>query len=170
MDNERQHKLSWIYAAGAVVLVLVTVFAVAFAVQEHNDRVLSEELTETASELQDTGARIANIRDAEMKNMDDYIRAFSEIGPLLDTYDQHLQRIADLYNEARERDKRLLRVERLYRKPHLTNWESMSEILDITRALSKVMREETSIVQNMAQLPESERMQFWHEHYLPLEA
>jgi hypothetical protein len=170
MDNERQHKLSWIYATGAVVLVLVTVFAVAFAVQEHNDRVLSEELTETASELQDTGARIANIRDAEMKNMDDYIRAFSEIGPLLDTYDRHLQRITDLYNEACERDKRLLRVERLYRKPHLTNWESMSEILDITRALSKVMREETSIVQNMAQLPESERMQFWHEHYLPLEA
>jgi hypothetical protein len=170
MDNERQHKLSWIYATGAVVLVLVTVFAVAFAVQEHNDRVLSEELTETASELQDTGARIANIRDAEMKNMDDYIRAFSEIGPLLDAYDRHLQRITNLYNEARERDKRLLRVERLYRKPHLTNWESMSEILDITRALSKVMREETSIVQNVAQLPESERMQFWHEHYLPLEA
>jgi hypothetical protein len=45
-----------------------------------------------------------------MKNMDDYIRAFSEIGPLLDTYDRHLQRITDLYNEARERDKRLLRV------------------------------------------------------------
>jgi hypothetical protein len=90
-------------------------------------------------ELQDTGARIANIRDAEMENMDDYVRAFSVIGPLLDTYDRHLQRITDLYNEARERDKRLLRVERLYRKPHLTNWESMSEILDITRALSRVM-------------------------------
>ncbi len=64
------------------VLVLVTIFAVAFAIQEHNDRVLSEELSETASELQDTGARIASIRDAEMKNMDDYIRAFSEIVPL----------------------------------------------------------------------------------------
>ncbi len=76
-----------------------------------------------------------------------------EIGPLLDTYDRHLQRITDLYNEARERDKRLLRVERLYRKPHLTNWESMSEILDITRALSKVMRQETSIVQNMGSTP-----------------
>jgi hypothetical protein len=40
-----------------MVLVLVTILAVAFAIQEHNDRVLSEELTETASELQDTGAR-----------------------------------------------------------------------------------------------------------------
>jgi hypothetical protein len=169
MDNERQRRFTWIYATGAFVLILVTIFAVAFAVQEHKDRVLSEELSETASELQDTGAKIASIRDAEMKNMDDYVRAFSEIRPLLDTYDRHLQRITDLYNEARERDKRLLRVERLYRKPHLTNWESMSEILDITRALSKVMRQETSIIQNIAQLPESERMQFWHEHYLPLE-
>jgi len=170
MDNRRQRRLTWIYATGGVVLVLVTIFAVAFAVQEHNDRVLSEELTETASELQDTGARIASMRDAEMNNMDDYVRAFLEIGPLLDNYDRHLQRITDLYNQAHERDKRLLSVERLYRRPRLTNWESMAEILDITRALNKVMRQETSVIQNMAQLPESERMQFWHEHFLPLEA
>ena len=32
------------------------------------------------------------------------------------------------------------------------------------------MRQEASIVQNMALLPESERMQFWNEHFLPLEA
>ena len=169
MDNERQHKFTWIFATGAVVLVLVTIFAVTFAVQEHNDRVLSEELTETASELQDTGARITSIRDTDLKSMDDYIRAFSEIGPLLDNYDRHLQKITGLYNQARDRDKRLLSVERLYRRPHLTNWESMSEILDITGALNKVMRQEASVIQTMAQLPESERMQFWHEHFLPLE-
>jgi hypothetical protein len=46
--------------------------------------------------LQDTRARIANLRDAEMKNKDDYIRAFSEIRTLLDTYDRHLQRINDI--------------------------------------------------------------------------
>jgi len=57
MSNERQSTFPWIYATGAVVLVLLTVFAVTFAVQEHNDRVLSEEITETASELQNTGAR-----------------------------------------------------------------------------------------------------------------
>src|ERR1700745_1267761 len=110
MENERQRRFTWIYATGALVLVLVTIFAVAFAIQEHNDRVLSEELTEPASELQDTGARIASIRDAEIKNMDDYVRAFSQIGPLLDNYDRHLLRITDLYNDARERDKRLRRV------------------------------------------------------------
>ena len=170
MDTERQRTFNWIYVAIAVVLVLVTIFALLFAMQEHNDRVLSEEITEVASELQDTGARITSIRDADMKDMNDYIRAFSEIAPLLDTYDRELQRITDLYNQARERDKRLLDVERLYRKPHLTNWESMSEILDITRALGKVMRQETSVIQDMAQLPQAEQMQYWHERFLPLEA
>jgi hypothetical protein len=170
MSNERPGTFTWIYAVGAVVLVLITIFAVTFAVQEHNDRVLSDELTGTASELQDTGARITSIRDAGMKDMNDYIRAYSEMAPFLDDYDRHLQRITDLYNVARERDRRLLRVERLYRRPQLTNWENMSEILDITRALNKVFRQEASIIQNMAQLPESERMQFWHEQFLPLEA
>ena len=92
------------------------------------------------------------------------------MAPLLDTYDRELQRITDLYNESRVRDESLLRVDRLYCKPHLTNWESMSEILDITQALSKVMRQQASVIQNVAQLPEAEQMQFWHEHYLPLEA
>ena len=73
-----------------------------------------------------------------MKDMNDYVRAYSDMVPLLDTYDRQLQRITDLYNQGRERDKGLLRVDRLYRKARLTNWESMSGILDITWALSKV--------------------------------
>lgn len=155
---------------GAALLLLITTFAIALAAQEHKDRVLSEEIAETASELQDTGEQIANMRDAEMKDMNDYIRAYSEMGPLLDTYDQELQRITDLYSDAQKREKSLLRIDRLYRKPHLTNWENMSQILDITHKLGKIMQQERSVIQNMAQLPESERMQFWHEHYLPLDA
>lgn len=170
MSKETPSTFTWLYAAGAVVLVLITIFAVTFAVQEHNDRVLSDEIAGTGSELQDTGARITSIRDADLKDMNDYIRAYSEIAPLLNAYDRHLQRITDLYSEARERDSRLLRVERFYRRPQLTNWENMSEILNITRALNKVFSQETSIIHNMALLPEPERMQFWHEQFLPLEA
>lgn len=170
MSNERSRTLIWVYAVGAIVLVLITIFAVTFAIQEHNDRVLTDEITGTASELQDTGARVMSMRDADMKDMNDYIRAYSHMEPLLTDYDKQLQRITDLYNQARERDRRLLRVERLYRKPHLTNWQSMSEILDTTRALNRVLRQESSVIQNMASLPESERMQFWHEQFLPLEA
>jgi len=153
-----------------VVLVLITTFAVLFAIQEHKERVLSEEVNDTAAELQATGAKIAGIRDADLKEMNDYVRAYSELAPLLDDYDRQLQKITDLYSQARQRDKSPLNVTRLYRTPHVTNWENMSEILDTTRAVSKVMRQETSVIQNMAELPESERMQFWHEHYLPLEA
>jgi hypothetical protein len=96
--------------------------------------------------------------------------AHSQIEPLLDTYDRELQKITDLYNQGRGRDRKLLSIEKLYRKPHVTNWESMSEILDVAGALSKIMRQESSVIRNMAELPESARMQFWHEHYLPLEA
>lgn len=170
METGRQRTFKWIYVAIAVVLALVTIVALLFAMQEHKDRVLSEEINEAASALQETGGRITSIRDADMKDMNDYIRAFSELRPLLDSYDGELQRITDLYNQARERDERLRGVEGLYRKPHFTNWESMSEILDIARALGKVMRQEASIIQNMAQLPEAERTQFWHERFLPLEA
>jgi len=170
MRNERPSRFTWIYASSAVVLVLVTIFAITFAVQEHNNRILADEITETASELQETGARIASVRDADMKDMNEYIRAFSQMEPLLNDYDRRLQRYTELYNLARERDSSLLRFERLYRRSHLTNWENMSEILDITRALSKIMRQETAIIQNISLLPESERMQFWHEQFLPLEA
>ena len=170
MANEQKGRFTWIYGTGAVVLVLIATFAVLFAVQEHKERVLSEEVNDTAAELQDTGAKITSIRDADLEEMNDYFRAYSELAPLLDDYDRQLQKITDLYSQARQRDKSPLNVIRLYRTPHVTNWENMSEILDTTRALSKVMRQETSVIHNMAELPESERMQFWHEHYLSLEA
>lgn len=170
MSDQRRSTFTRIYAAGAVFLVLITIFAVTFAIQEHNDRVLTDEISGTASELEDTGARVMSIRDGDLKDMNDYIRAYSQMEPLLSDYDKQLQRITDLYGRARERNRRLLRVERLYRRPYLANWESMSEILDITRALNRVLRQETSIIQNMALLPKSDRMQFWHEQFLPLEA
>ena len=84
-----------------------------------------------------------------MRDMNDYIRACSQVEPLLNDYDKQLQRITDLYNQAQERDRKLLRVERLCRRSHLTNWESVSEILDITRVLNTVLKPETSIIQNM---------------------
>jgi len=170
MANERRGTFTWVYAAGAALLIMITTLAIAFAVQEHKDRVLSEDITETASQLQDTGEKITSIRDAPLKDMNDYVRAYSEIAPLLDDYDRQLQKITDLYSQARERDKSLLNITRRYRRPHIMNWENMSEILGVSRALSQTMRQETLIFHDMAGLPQSERMPFWHEHYLPLEA
>src|SRR5207302_10068395 len=58
MGNEQQRTFKSVYAAGAVILVVITVFAVTLAVHEHNDRVLSEVISGTASDLQHTAARI----------------------------------------------------------------------------------------------------------------
>ena len=44
MGNEQPSKFTWIYAARAVILVLISIFAVTVAVQEHNDRVLTDEI------------------------------------------------------------------------------------------------------------------------------
>ena len=166
MADKQQGTFTWVYATGAA-LIVITILAIAFAVQEHNDRVLSEEIPRL---LPHCRMWAKAIRDADLKDMNDYVRLYSEMAPLLDDYDRNLQRITYLYSEARQRNKRVFNVARLYRKPHVTNWESMSEILDITRQLGKVMREESSVIHNMAELPQSEQMQFWHEHYLPLDA
>ena len=48
-DDGRQRTITWICAIGALLLVLIAVLAVAFAVQEYNDRILDDEITSTAS-------------------------------------------------------------------------------------------------------------------------
>ena len=170
MGDDRQSTFTWIYATGAVVPVLLTIFAVTFAVQEHNDRVLSEEITGTASELQDTGARITGIRNADMKNRNDSIRAYSQLALLVNDYDRQVERTTDLYNLARERDLRLLRIERLYRRPRLTNWENMSEIFGRYVCLEQSLQTGNRDHTKHGSTPESERMQSWHEQFLPREA
>ena len=96
MANEQKRRFTWIYGTGAVVLILIAAFAVLFAVQEHKERVLSEEVNDTGAELQDTGAKITSIRDVDLKEMNDYVRAYSELAPLLDDYDRQLQKTTNL--------------------------------------------------------------------------
>jgi len=48
-------------------------------------------------------------------------------------------------------------------------WENMREIIKITGEINDVMKRQASVIHDMASLPESERLQFWHEHFFPLE-
>jgi hypothetical protein len=153
-----------------MLLALVASLAVTLAVEEHHDHVLSEEILWASSELQDTVIRITNIKGAEMKDMNDYIRTYPQLSPLLNDCDRLLDRISNLYSQARKREASLLAVVRVYRRPIVTNPKAMAEILDMARSLTRIMKQEVSTIQNMAALPESERLQFWHEQFLPLEA
>jgi hypothetical protein len=46
----------------------------------------------------------------------------------------------------------------------------MSEIIGLVREINEVTKRQISVVHAMASLPESERMRFWHEQFIPLGA
>ena len=46
----------------------------------------------------------------------------------------------------------------------------MSKIIDLVRQINDITKRESSVVHDMAGLPDAERPQFWHEEFLPLAA
>jgi len=157
--------------AGGAVVVIVAVVAIAF-IQEHNDRGLTEDLDRTAVELQILGRQITEIKDADLKSMNDYISAYAQVEHLQSDYDQKLQKYSELYSLARKRDsdRGPFNVERFHRKHHPETWENMSEIIDLVRQINELTKRETAVVHAMASLPEQERVRFWHEQFVPLAA
>ena len=85
-----------------LVAGVVTVLAV-FAIQHHEDHVLTAQMIQTEADLKTTGARIADIKDRHFTSMADYINAYSHVAPLLDDYDHKLHECLDLCNRAQLR-------------------------------------------------------------------
>lgn len=59
------------WVLGTVALALIADVAIELAIQRRDDRILSEEIDRTASQLQVVGANISNIRDADLTSMND---------------------------------------------------------------------------------------------------
>lgn len=158
--------------AGGAVVVIVAVVAIAFGIQEHNDRGLTEDLDQTGVELQILGRQITEIKDANLKSMNDYISAYAQVEHLQSDYDQKLQKYSVLYSLARKRDSNrgAFNVERFHGKHHPETWGNMSEIIDLVRQINELTKRETAVVHAMASLPEQERVRFWHEQFMPLAA
>src|SRR5262249_28731212 len=133
--------------AGGAVVVIVAVVAIAF-IQEHNDRGLTEDLDRTAVELQILGRQITEIKDADLKSMNDYISAYAQVEHLQSDYDQKLQKYSELYSLTRKRDsdRGPFNVERFHRKHHPETWENMSEIIDLVRQINELTKRETAVV------------------------
>jgi hypothetical protein len=53
--------------------------AIGLAVEEHNDRILGEELDRTGVELKILGEQITDIKDADLQSMNDYISAYAQV-------------------------------------------------------------------------------------------
>jgi len=159
---------AWIL--GSVVLALALVLAIVVAIQQREDRMLESEIERTASKLQVLGGQIADIKDAPLVSMNDYIGAYAQIAPLETEYDHELEEFRNLYVLAQERSRRTVKIPRFRTAYHPKTWENMSEILDITSQLSDVIKRQTSVIHEMTSLPQSERLRFWHEQFVPLEA
>ncbi len=153
-------------AAGALGVGII------FGVQNHEDHVLSAQITKTEGELRATGARIADIKDHEFTTMAEYVAAYAQIEPLLTEYDQKLREYSELYNTAQQRDQKrgLLNIQRLHNRYNPEVWRNTSELIAIIREINDVMKKEASVIQDMRSLPEQEQVQFWHEEFMPLVA
>jgi hypothetical protein len=160
--------LAWVL--GGIVLTAILVLATIVAIQGHEDRVLERDIERTSSKLQLLGGQIADIKDAHLVSMNDYIGAYAQIAPLENDYDQQLEKLRNLYVLAQERSQKTVKIPQFRSAYHPKVWENMSEIIAITSQLSDIIKRQTSVVHEMASLPEGERLQFWHEQFLPLEA
>ena len=161
----------WITAVSLIVASTLGV-AILIGVQNHEDHVLTAQITQTEADLRVTGARIANIKDHEFKTMAEYVVAYARVEPLLTEYDQKLQEYSELYNTAQQRDQKrgLINIQRLHNNYNPEVWRDTSELIAIIRQINEVMKNEASVIRDMRSLPEQEQVQFWHEEFMPLVA
>jgi len=161
----------WITAVSLIVASALGV-AILLGVQNHEDHVLTAQITQTEADLRVTGARIANIKDHEFKTMAEYVVAYARVEPLLTEYDQKLQEYSKLYNTAQQRDQKrgLINIQRLHNNYNSEVWRDTSELIAIIRQINEVMKNEASVIRDMRSLPEQEQVQFWHEEFMPLVA
>jgi hypothetical protein len=169
----RNHsKRSLIFIALTTVLIGLMIEVTAEGIESYNDRVLDAQITESQSEMSILGAQIAQIKDHDFESMAQYIQVYARIGPLINDYDQKLQKYSDLYRSAEERDQHRSVIHfthaRLRHKPEV--WRDGWKIIDLVRQINETTKKEVSIVHDMSNLPENGQVQFFHEEFMPLAA
>ena len=160
---------TWIIAVSLIVASALSIVTV-LGIQNHEDHVLTAQITQTEAELRAMGGRIANIKDRDFKTMAEYVAAYAQIEPLLTEYDHKLQEYSELYNTAQQRDQKrgLINIQRLHNRYNPEVWRNTSELIALIRQINDVMKKEASVIHDMGSIPEQEQVQFWHEEFMPL--
>lgn len=167
----RSHpKRSLIFVVLAAVLIGLVVDAIAMGIENHTDRVLDAQITESQSEMRLVGGQIARMKDRDFESMAQYIQVYKRIEPLVDEYDQKLQRYTGLYRIAEQRDQHrsVIRFGRTRLRHQPDVWRDGWKIIDLVRQVNEITKKEVSVIHDMSNLPESEQVQFWHEEFMPL--
>jgi hypothetical protein len=171
MVNEEKSRLLFrrVLIPGAVLVIVALIMGIAFAVQARHERLLMADLERTQSELRVLGDQIAGIKDTDLRSMNDYIGAYAQIEPLQDRYDEKLQKFIVLYNLARERDSHrgVLNIENFRGGHHPETWDKMWEIITLVQQINEITKREGQVIHGMASLPESDRVRYWHEEFMP---
>src|SRR6266404_4670180 len=91
---------------------------------------------------------------AGIENHDDRVLD-AQIGPLVNDYDQKLQRYTDLYRSAEQRDQRKSLIHfwraRLRHQPEV--WRDGWKIIDLARHINEITKKEVSVINDMSNLP-----------------
>jgi hypothetical protein len=168
--NYPKRSLIFIVLAAAMIGLLTDV--IADRIESHNDRVLDAQITESQSEMRRVGAQIAQMKDRDFESMAQYIQVYARIGPLVNEYDQKLQKYSDLYRSAEQRDQHRSVIHfghaRLRHQPEV--WRDGWKIIELVRQVNEITKKEVSIIHDMSNLPENEQVQFFHEEFMPLTA
>jgi hypothetical protein len=169
----RNHpKRSLILIVLAALLIGLVIDVIAESIESHNDRVMDAQITESQSEMRVVGAQIAQMKDRDFESMAQRIQVYARIGPLVNDYEQKLQKYSDLYRSAEERDQHRSVIHfvhaRLRHRPEV--WRDGWKIIDLVRQVNEITKKEVSVIHDMSNLPENEQVQFWHEEFMPLAA
>lgn len=78
----------WITVVCVIAFGSVLAVGLTIGLQNHEDQVLTAQITQTEADLRALGARIADIKDHEFRTMAEYVAAYEQIEPLLTAYDQ----------------------------------------------------------------------------------
>jgi len=82
------------------------------------------------------------MKDRDFEFMAQHIRVYARIGPLVNDYDQKLQKYSDLYRRAEERDQHRSVIhfgrERLRHQPEV--WREGWKIIDLVRQVNESPR------------------------------
>jgi len=160
----------WITVVCLTATASALAVTILFGIQNHEDHVLTAQITQTEGQLRALGTQIAAIKDHEFKTMMEYAAAYAQIEPLLTEYDQKLQEYSELYNTAQHRDQKRgpINIRRLQNRYNPEVWRNTSELIALIGEINDVMKKEASVIRDMRSFPEQEQAQFWHEEFMPL--
>jgi|GEM_PF-3272522 len=165
--NVRRHKR--VVATLAATCTVVMSSAISFGVQNGYDRQTTLKIDTSTKQFGEVATKIGAIKSRNFQTTQDYIKAYEEIGPLLDDFDQKMQFLETVLAEARERDihRGPFNIQLLYARPrNQAEWNlQVSQLLKEDSALT---RKQVQLAAQMAALPEADQVEFWNNNFLPL--